>query len=31
MTDYTGIDPEYDDIGAYPNQRSFTMGINLTF
>ena len=31
ITDYTGIDPEYDDIGAYPNQRSLTMGINLTF
>ena len=30
ITDYTGIDPETDDIGAYPNQRSFTVGLNIT-
>ncbi|WP_157943716.1 MULTISPECIES: SusC/RagA family TonB-linked outer membrane protein [Arenibacter] len=31
ITDYTGIDPEFDSIGAYPNQRSFTIGLNVTF
>ena len=31
ITDYSGIDPESDDIGAYPNQRSYTVGVNLSF
>lgn len=31
ITDYTGIDPEYDSIGAYPNQRSYTIGVNFNF
>lgn len=31
ITDYTGIDPEFDDVGAYPNQRSYTLGVSMTF
>ena len=31
ITDYSGIDPESDSIGAYPNQRSYTVGVNLSF
>lgn len=31
ITDYTGIDPEFDNAGAFPNQQSYTLGVNLTF
>ncbi len=29
LTNYTGIDPETDSLGAYPNQRSFSIGLNV--
>lgn len=31
FTKYTGIDPEFDSLGAYPNAKSFSFGLNLTF
>ncbi|GAA4291168.1 SusC/RagA family TonB-linked outer membrane protein [Aestuariibaculum suncheonense] len=32
FTPYTGMDPETDAyVGAYPNQRTFNMGVQLTF
>lgn len=31
ITKYTGIDPETDSLGAYPNAKSVSFGINLGF
>jgi TonB-linked SusC/RagA family outer membrane protein len=31
ITDYTGSDPETDSFAAYPNQRTYSLGINLNF
>lgn len=31
LTDYSGIDPETDGNFGYPNQRTFTLGTNITF
>ena len=31
LTGYTGIDPEFDSLGAYPNAKTFSFGVNLTF
>ncbi len=31
LTKYTGVDPEYDSLGAYPNAMTFSAGINITF
>lgn len=30
-TKYTGVDPEFDSLGAYPNAKSFSIGLNLSF
>ncbi|MFV0391724.1 MAG: SusC/RagA family TonB-linked outer membrane protein, partial [Paludibacteraceae bacterium] len=29
FTKYTGIDPETDSLGAYPNAKTFTIGVNI--
>ena len=31
LTNYTGSDPETDSFSAYPNQRTYSLGIELTF
>ncbi len=31
LTNYSGIDPETDSLGAYPNQKSFSVGLNVKF
>lgn len=31
LTNYSGLDPETDSMGGYPNQRSFTFGTNVAF
>ena len=31
ITGYSGIDPEADSFAAYPNQRSFSLGVDITF
>ncbi|MCD7938259.1 MAG: TonB-dependent receptor [Tannerellaceae bacterium] len=31
ITNYTGSDPETDSFSAYPNQRTFSLGIELSF
>ncbi|MEB2774676.1 TonB-dependent receptor [Algoriphagus sp. D3-2-R+10] len=31
MTNYTGSDPETDSFSAYPNQRTYSLGVNLSF
>lgn len=31
FTKYSGIDPEFDGLGAFPAPRSYTLGFNLTF
>ena len=31
ITNYSGIDPESDSFAAYPNQKTFSLGIDLTF
>ncbi|WP_227021056.1 SusC/RagA family TonB-linked outer membrane protein [Arenibacter algicola] len=31
LTKYTGLDPENDSRGGYPNQRTYTVGVNLSF
>lgn len=31
ITNYTGSDPETDSYSAYPNQRTYSLGINLNF
>lgn len=30
-TKYTGIDPEFDSLGAYPNAKTFSLGVNINF
>lgn len=31
LTGYTGVDPEFDSLGTYPNAKTFSFGLNLTF
>ncbi len=31
ITNYDGVDPEADGMHAYPNQKSFTIGLNVNF
>ncbi|MBL4561502.1 MAG: TonB-dependent receptor [Labilibaculum sp.] len=31
ITNYSGSDPETDSFSAYPNQKTFTIGVNLSF
>ena len=31
VTEYTGVDPEFDSLGAYPNAKSFSVGLNFSF
>ncbi|BDD07583.1 SusC/RagA family TonB-linked outer membrane protein [Fulvitalea axinellae] len=31
FTNYEGLDPEFDGVGAYPSQRSFTLGLDIKF
>lgn len=31
LTDYSGIDPEFDSLGAYPNAKTFSIGVNMNF
>ena len=31
FTDYSGVDPETDGLGSYPNAKTFSFGINLKF
>jgi TonB-linked SusC/RagA family outer membrane protein len=31
ITDYSGTDPETDGLAAYPNQRTYSIGLNLNF
>lgn len=31
ITDYSGVDPETDSLGSYPNQQSFSLGLNIKF
>lgn len=31
LTNYTGSDPETDSFSAYPNQRTYSLGVELTF
>lgn len=31
ITNYSGIDPEADSFAAYPNQRTFSLGVDITF
>lgn len=31
ITNYSGVDPEADSFAAYPNQRTFSLGIDITF
>jgi hypothetical protein len=31
LTNYNGVDPETDGPDSYPNQRTFSVGVNLTF
>lgn len=31
ITNYTGTDPETDSFAAYPNQRTFSLGLDITF
>jgi TonB-linked SusC/RagA family outer membrane protein len=31
LTNYSGTDPETDSLAAYPNQRTYSLGINLNF
>lgn len=30
-TKYSGIDPEFDSLGAYPNAKTFSFGLNVNF
>ena len=31
ITNYSGVDPESDSFAAYPNQRTFSLGVDITF
>lgn len=31
LTNYSGIDPEFDSLGAYPNAKTFSLGVNVNF
>lgn len=31
ITGYSGVDPETDSLGSYPNQKSFSIGVNVKF
>lgn len=31
LTDYSGVDPEMDSLGAYPNAKTFSFGVSLGF